>query len=152
VADFFSAAPRRAAHPFATALLLVWAVGLFALRWSFSVEAAKLVVAGPGRAEIERGPPLRRRRHALDRLKLRLVETEDSDAGPYFHLVADAPEGPLILAEGYRRAALAALQGRIEQALAKQVNLRGRGLPTPPSPLEGRGYGALAALPLRRIW
>jgi hypothetical protein len=98
-------------------LLLFWAVGLFALRWSFTAETAKLIVSGPACAEIHRGRPLRRRRHTLDRLNLSLAETQGSDGDAYFHLIADAPDGPLILAEGRRRATLLALKDKVERAL-----------------------------------
>jgi hypothetical protein len=99
-------------------LLLFWVVGLFVLRWSFTLETATLIVTGPRQARVERGPPLRRRSHSLDRLKLALVETEDSDGDPYFQLVADAPDGPLIVAEGHRRAGLVALKDKVERALS----------------------------------
>jgi hypothetical protein len=98
-------------------LLLFWAVGLFAVRRAFSIEAAKLVVSAPRQALVERGPPLRRRRHALGDVTLTLVDTRDGGGDPYFHLRIDAPGGPAIIAEGHRRAALVALQDRIERAL-----------------------------------
>jgi hypothetical protein len=97
-------------------LLLFWAVGFFALRWSFSVEAARLTIAGPAQASLRRGPPLRRKTHRLARVTLSLVESEDSDGDSWFRLAVDAPGGPAIIAEGRRRSALVALSERIERA------------------------------------
>jgi hypothetical protein len=93
-----------------------WIVGLVAMRWAFSIEIGRLIVAGPGDAAIVRGPIFRRRRHVLTRLAPRLVDTVDGEGDPYHQLVVEAPGGPLIVREGHHRGRLVELGTRIEAA------------------------------------
>lgn len=105
-------------------LAAFWAVGLFVLRWAFEAEAGQLRIDGPRRACARRGRPFARRDETLLRLDLALVETEDGDGAPYYHLVVATREGPLLVSESHRRARLEALKQRLEDAWRRAVPSR----------------------------
>jgi len=119
-------------------LLLFWIVGLFALRRAFDAEAGQLRIEAPRQARVRRGRPFARRDETLPRLDLTIVDTDDGDGTPYFHLIVGTPGGLLLVRESHRRAYLEALKARAERAWSPARNdgappPRHR-TPSPPNP------------------
>jgi hypothetical protein len=112
----FSAGPPDATNWWPWILLAFWLVGLLALRWAFTVEAARLVVERPRHARVERGPPFSRTHESLTRLDLAIVETRDGDGDPYFHLTVATSGGAAVVAESRRRDRLVAVKRKAEGA------------------------------------
>lgn len=94
-----------------------WALGLCGLVHAMNQETSVLRVTRAGDLRLVRGKAFRRVEHHATAARFWIEETKDGDGDPYFKLMIDAPDGPLAVKEGHRRARIEALQRRVEAAL-----------------------------------